>query len=67
MGAKEGAVLKPSKTLPTPLLLLIGTLGAVAAALLGLVVVLLVWVSLALSGIFTILPLALLHALLRAI
>jgi hypothetical protein len=67
MGATSGAVLKPSRTLPTPVLLLIGVLGTVAAALLALVVVLLVWLSLALSGIFTIVPMALLHALLRAI
>jgi hypothetical protein len=67
MGATRGVTLKPSSTLPTPTLLLIGALATVVAALLGVVVVLLVWLSLALSGLFTILPIALVHALLRAI
>ena len=58
----EGAVVSRPPLLVTLLLALL--LGAVAI-LLCVAVVLVIWVSLALSGLFTLLPAALLHALLR--
>jgi hypothetical protein len=67
MGATENVVLKPAWSLPLPALLLMASLGTIAAALLCVVAVLLVWLSLALSGLFTIVPFAILHTLLRAI
>ncbi|HZH05524.1 MAG TPA: M48 family metalloprotease [Lautropia sp.] len=50
---------------PILVTLLIAVLLGLVAVLLCVVIVLLVWVSLALSGMFTLLPAALLHALLR--
>jgi hypothetical protein len=67
MGATASVVLKPAWSLPLPALLLMGSLGTIAATLLCVVAVLLVPLSLALSGLFTIVPFAILHALLRAI
>jgi len=51
--------------MPLPLLLLIGALGVIVLGLLSVCVVLLVWVSVAISGLFTIFPTAILHAILR--
>ncbi len=69
MGATVTIAVEPPwyRAMPAPLLLLFGALGALVALLLGVVVVLLVWVSLALSGLFTLVPVAALHALLRAV
>ena len=53
------------RRLPILLTLVIAPLLALVGVLLCVVVVLVVWLSLALSGLFTILPAALLHALLR--
>jgi Zn-dependent protease with chaperone function len=43
------------------------TLGLVIVGLLGVVIVMLLWVSTALSGLFTVAPAALLHVILRAV
>lgn len=51
--------------MPWPIRLVIGLLLAVAGALMGVVVYLLVILSAAISGLFTIMPAALLHVLLR--
>jgi hypothetical protein len=45
--------------------LLIGALSVLVGGLLTVAVVLLVWLSVALSGLFTIMPAAMIHALLR--
>jgi Zn-dependent protease with chaperone function len=50
---------------PIPIMLLVGLLLGIVAILLCAVVVGLVWISLALSGLFTLFPTVLLHALLR--
>jgi Zn-dependent protease with chaperone function len=66
--ARLGAhvTLTKSSRMPWPLLMIAGVLGAVLAALMGVVVYLLVIVSAALSGLFTVVPAALLHVLLRS-
>jgi hypothetical protein len=46
---------------------LAGVLGVIVGGLMAVVVVLMIWLSIALSGPFTIFPATLLHALLRAI
>jgi hypothetical protein len=46
-------------------MVLMGALSALVAGLMTFAVVLLIWLSFALSGLFTIMPAALLHALLR--
>ena len=51
--------------MPWPLKVLSAVLFTVIGSLMAVVVVLLIWISLALSGLFTLLPVALLHALLR--
>lgn len=61
-----GAALRPPATVHSPLALLVGIpVGALVAILLCVVVVLLCWVSIALSMLFTWLPLAVLSNLLR--
>jgi Zn-dependent protease with chaperone function len=64
-----GATLQPIKhvqpTWPMPLALLIGTLSAIAGGLLTVAVILMIWLSVAISGLFTLMPAAVLHALLR--
>ncbi|HEU0199386.1 MAG TPA: M48 family metalloprotease [Burkholderiaceae bacterium] len=67
---RMGAEMRPlhaAGALPLPLVLLFGFLGALCGWLGMVAVVLLIWLSIALSGLFTIFPAALLHALLRAI
>ncbi len=63
MGAQ--VTLQPRHRLPWPLLLLLVTLLSIAGALMCVVVYLLVILSTAISGLFTIFPAALLHYLLR--
>jgi hypothetical protein len=63
-----GANLRATRTRPAwpfPLVAVMAVLGTVAAGLMGVVVVLLVWLSVAISGLFTVMPAAALHALLR--
>jgi Zn-dependent protease with chaperone function len=57
--------LKPKQVIPAWLVAIGAVLGVVVAGLLGVVVYLLVMVSAALSGLFTIMPAAALHVLLR--
>ena len=65
--AKMGAHVAPGQGshVPWPLALVFGLFIAVIAALMGVVVYLLVLVSAALSGMFTVMPALILHALLR--
>jgi hypothetical protein len=63
MGAT--VVLTPSRRMPLWLQLVIGAAGLVIAALLGVVIYLLVMISIAFSGLFTLLPAMILHAILR--
>jgi Zn-dependent protease with chaperone function len=65
MGAEERFLPTRRYRLPLPALILIAVLSAIIGFLLVVVVVLLIWVSAALSGLFTLFPTALLHALLR--
>ncbi len=64
--ATLGAALRPPATVHSPLVFVVGIpVAALVAVLLGVVVVLLCWVSVALSMLFTWLPLAVLSHLLR--
>lgn len=65
--ARMGAtvVLSPPRRMPLWVQLLIAVAGAVVVSLLSVAIYLLVMVSIALSGLFTLLPTVLLHALLR--
>jgi hypothetical protein len=66
LGADARVLAGPTpRRLPILLMILIGFLLVLVGILMCVVVVLLVWVSLALSGLFTLLPAVLLHALLR--
>jgi Zn-dependent protease with chaperone function len=56
-----------ARPMPLAARLLLAVLGALVALLLGVAAVLLVWVSLAISWLFTLLPATLLHFLLRAV
>ncbi len=67
LGASVAVAAPAQFAMPSPMAVLIGALVAAAGALMVPVVVLLVWLSIALSGLFTILPAALLHALLRGV
>jgi Zn-dependent protease with chaperone function len=64
-----GATLQPiapkRPAWPLAVALLIGVLSAIAGGLMILAVTLMIWLSFALSGLFTILPAALVHGLLR--
>jgi Zn-dependent protease with chaperone function len=64
-----GATLRPlgakEQAWPRPLKLIVGALGAIAACLMVVAVTLMIWLSVAISGLFTIMPAAALHALLR--
>ena len=57
--------LEPKPRVPWPLVAVFAVLLSIFAALMGVVVYLLVIVSAALSGLFTVVPAALLHVLLR--
>jgi Zn-dependent protease with chaperone function len=57
----------PARGAPWPAVLVLAVLATILAGLIGVVVYLLVIVSAALSGLFTVVPAALLHALLRSI
>jgi Zn-dependent protease with chaperone function len=59
--------LEPKRHVPWPAALVLALLASVLATLMGVVVYLLVVVSAALSGLFTVVPAGLLHVLLRAI
>ncbi|WP_129781168.1 M48 family metalloprotease [Peristeroidobacter soli] len=65
--ARMGAtvVLSAPRRMPLWAQLLVGVLGVVVVSLLSVAIYLLVMVSIALSGLFTLLPTVLLHALLR--
>lgn len=66
MGADAQVLAMPAaSSRPLLLTLLVAPLIAIVAVLMGIVVVLLIWLSLALSGLFTVLPATLLHAVLR--
>jgi Zn-dependent protease with chaperone function len=63
MGAHTA--LQPKAPMPRWLVILISVAAVVVGGLMSVVVVLLVWVSTAISGLFTIFPAAILHFLLR--
>jgi Zn-dependent protease with chaperone function len=66
--AQMGAhvVQTPARSMPWPVVLVLAVLASILAGLMCIVVYLLVIVSAALSGLFTVVPAALLHALLRS-
>jgi len=66
LGALTSPVASPA-VIPPAHLLLVAALGSIAAALMVVVTVLLVFVATAVSMIFTVLPASLLHALLRSL
>jgi Zn-dependent protease with chaperone function len=65
LGADARSLSRRRSRLPLPVLVVLAGLGVIMAALLGTAVVLLVEVSAALSGLFTLVPAALLHHILR--
>jgi hypothetical protein len=65
MGAAMRPIARKRPAWPFPIALLIGALGVLVGGLLTVAVVLMVWLSVALSGLFTIMPAAMIHALLR--
>jgi hypothetical protein len=67
MGATLQPITRTRPALPFAAGLVVGALSALVGALMTFVVVLMIWLSFALSGLFTIMPAALLHALLRAL
>jgi Zn-dependent protease with chaperone function len=65
MGASLKPLARQRPMMPTGVLLLITALGSIAGVLMAVAVVLLVWLSFAISGLFTVFPAAMIHALLR--
>lgn len=65
MGAALRPIARKRPAWPLPIALLIGALSVLVGGLLTVAVGLMVWVSVALSGLFTIMPAAAIHALLR--
>ena len=65
LGATLQPIARERRALAPGTMVLIGALSALVAALMTFAVVLMIWLSFALSGLFTLMPAAALHALLR--
>jgi hypothetical protein len=65
LGATLQALTPKRPAWPVPIALLVVVLGTIAGGLMVVAVTLLMWLSAAMSGLFTVIPAALLHALLR--